>query len=396
MALDEFIFGKFIKYFKNRTAGTALSERTVKLSEIQGRLTILARALTGNAIDIFPSIKEGGYKSNSFFLPENFSFYNDVLLNFSFYLFRILYLSVQQKLMLNWYSSTSLSDDDALRFAREKSAQVLDCLFAEYPGAKAMYEQLSTTVETATNLPLSASLLYGKWMTDSKEIQSNNEINSVSEKVKTAKETAPKTTIKSKPVEEIINLMVDIKQQEDYVLTHNFEKVETADEFSGTWRDFDGDDDLEKHSDALNELNLKYTVRVDDAAHSVYQADFMENATGAESSETAASGYFITYDEWDCFKKKYKKDYSKVYPAQHTATDFIYYQNTLTQNKSVLTQLRKMLASVNNKWQQQRLQTQGREIDIDMAANRFTDLYAGCTPSEKVYISDRKKEKDLS
>ncbi|MDR2206971.1 MAG: VWA domain-containing protein [Flavobacteriaceae bacterium] len=396
MPLDEFLFHKFVKYFRNKPADAALQERSVKLEKIQPRLTVLARALTGNTIDIFPAIKEGGYKGNNFFLPETFSFYKDASLNLSFYLFRILYLSVQQKLSLNWFQSASLSDEDALLYAQENSSLVLEHLFTEYPSAKHIYEQFLSTAEPDKNQIIDSAWLYGKWMADSKEVQTQEEINSTLSKIKTAEENSPKTIIKSKPVEEIVNLIIDTKQQEDYVLTHNFEKVDTADEFSGTWRDFDGDDELENHSDALDELNMKYTVRVDDVAHSVYEASFTDNAKIAESKESESEGRFVLYDEWDCYKKTYRKNYSKIYPSQFAATDADYYQNTLLQNKSILTQLRKMLASINNKWQQQRLQTQGKEIDIDMAANRFADLIAGCTPSDKVYLSDRKKEKDLS
>lgn len=63
------------------------------------------------------------------------------------------------------------------------------------------------------------------------------------------------------------------------MLIHNFEKVDTSEEFDGVWRDFDGEDELEKHLDALDDLNMKFTVPVDDSAHSVYLADFIENST---------------------------------------------------------------------------------------------------------------------
>ena len=59
-------------------------------------------------------------------------------------------------------------------------------------------------------------------------------------------------------MKKLITLNFDKKQQEDYVLLHNFEKVETAEEFNGNWRDFDGSDELEEHQEALEELNMKY------------------------------------------------------------------------------------------------------------------------------------------
>jgi nitric oxide reductase NorD protein len=396
MALDEYLFGKIVRYLKNKPADAALQQRMVSLDDIKLRLTILARALTGNAIEIFPAVKEGGYKGNSFFLPASFSYYGNADYNLSFYFFRIWYLSVQQKLRLNWYESAQLSEEDAVIKAAQSAPLVIQKISEEFPLVKNVHELLLNEPGIGNNQPLDVSLLYGKWMADTRETDEKKKTDSPSGKIKTATDQLAKTTIKAKPVEEIINLIIDIKQQEDYVLTHNFEKVDTADEFSGTWRDFDGDDELEKHSDALEELNMKYTVRADDEAHSVYEAEFTDNAMIAESRDTESRGHFVAYDEWDCFKKIYRENFSKVYPVHHQETDLDYYKNTLLSNKSVLSQLRKLLVSLNNKWQQQRLQSQGKEIDIDMAVNRFADVYAGCTPSDKVYISERKKEKDLS
>jgi nitric oxide reductase NorD protein len=396
MALDEYIFGKFIKYLKNKPVDTSLQNRTVKLEEVSTRLILLARALTGKAVEIFPAIKEGGYKGNNFFLPGIFSFYKSKELNFSFYLFRVIYLSVQQNLMLNWFNTTPLPDTDARVCALQNSSQVLAKLFAEFPSAKDIYEQLLVETNPESGKSTDTFWLYGKWMPDTKEYPQKDKADLYPAELKDIKMQSRGTSITAKAVEEIISLAVDIKQQEDYVLTHNFEKVETADEFSGTWRDFDGEDDLEKHADALDELNMKYTVRVDDAAHSVYETSFSDNTTVAESADMDNTSNSILYDEWDCYKKEYRRDYSKVFPSQHSATSIEYYEKTLSQNKSTLTQLRKMLASINNKWQKKRLQTQGKEIDADMATDRFADVYSGHTPSDKVYVSDRKNEKDLS
>lgn len=395
MALDEFLFGKLVRYIKNKPAGQALQERTVWLKDMQLRLTVLARALTAKPVDIFPAIKEGGCKANSFFLPEKFSFYSDRNLNLQYFLFRILYLYVQQKNKKNWYGAGPLPDSRALQLSLQAAPEILAGLFREFPSVEMIFEALKTETDTATKQPIEVSWLYGKWMADKREEIANR----VSpETIAKAKPQAhlPKTTVRSKPVEEIINLIIDTKQQEDYVLTHNFEKVETADEFSGTWRDFDGDDELEAHHDALKDLNLKYTVRGDDSTHSIYEAEFTDNAQVAESSDTVATGNFVTYDEWDYRKKEYRENFSRIYPVTRQETDPGYCQGCLQTNKGLLMQLRKLLTNLNNKWQQQRLQLQGSEIDIDMAVNRFADVLSGHTPSDKIYLSDKKNEKDLA
>jgi len=233
-------------------------------------------------------------------------------------------------------------------------------------------------------------------MKDTPNDDTNKQLNNFTDKVKEANQNQPKTIIKSKAVEEIISVQIDQKQMEDAVLQHQFEKVETAEEFGGNFRDMDGDDDLEDHSNALDEVNMKYTVRVDDTAHSVYQAEFMENTSVLESAEHDKSGHHITYKEWNYTDRTYKEDFCKVYPRTQLQTDVNYYKKTLNDNRSTLAGLRKMLTTVNNKYQQQRRQTQGEEFDIDAITDLYIDVKSGHTPSEKIYLSKRKKEKDLS
>ena len=398
--IDEYIVGKFFKHLKkSKKISPEILARTVTLTSIKPRLTILARALTGNPIEIFPAEREGGYKNNNFFLPISFAELSTKEDNLTFYLFRILYLSVQQRLNLNW---TLEEQDQPLSLSQQKafetSDDVLAILFEEFSIDKKFHTETKQHFIQKGNEKIAPdfSWMYGKWMQNEKEVKSDSVLENFSDKAKTANENKPLTTLKSKAVEEVVTVELDKKQQEDYVLLHNFEKVETAEEFNGTWRDFDGSDELEEHQEALEELNMKYTVRVDDTAHSVYQSDFVENTTISESAEIDANGFHLTYNEWDFSKRIYKENFCKVYPKSQQKTDSHYYKKTIAKNASTLLGLRKMLTNVNNKMQQQKRQTQGDEFDIDAITDLYVDVHSKRTPSENIYISNRKKEKDLS
>ncbi|MBT0810370.1 VWA domain-containing protein [Litoribacter ruber] len=396
--LDEWVYGKVVKYFKkSKRAAEEKMAHKVDLEQIRPRLTLLARAVTGKAIEIFPAEREGGYKNHNFFLPITFYELATYEENLSFYFYRILYLSSQLDLGLNLKEPTDnliLSRENAL----ETSPQVLAHLYQEFPLAAPLHERIKTALdEKATEkTPVDYSWLYGKWMCNETDESEAYRLEKFTDKTKKSKEEAPTTTLQARAVEEVQSLQIDKKQQEDYVLLHNFEKVETAEESNGVWRDFDGKDDLEDHQDALEELSMKFTVRVDDTAHSVYQAEFVENTTVSESAETDEKGFHLKYDEWDCKKKIYKKDFTKVYPLQQVRTDAEYYRDTISKNASTLMGLRKMLTSVYNKMQQQKRLSQGEELDIDAVTDMYADVVARKTPSGKIYISNRKKEKDLS
>ncbi len=396
---DAYIFTKFANYFKRRKkAKEEAIAHAVKLLDIKQRITIFARAVTGKPIEIFDAEREGGYKNNNFFLPTKFAEFSSVEENLSFYFFRVLYLSTQKNLHLNWTDSLEHTIIESREMAQDKSNKVLKNLFQQFPITQeyynrfiAYYKNKSTEKEEADY-----SFIYGKWMQNSPEEASTKTLKNFTDKVKTASKEDIKTILKAQAVEEIISVQIDQKQLDDAVLQHQFEKVETAEEFGGNWRDMDGDDELADHENALEELNMKYTVRVDDTAHSVYQADFVENTTIAESSETTLTDYHLTYDEWDYKKRAYKDNFCKVYPKPIVETDVPYYKKTIKKNNSTLIGLRKMLSTVNNKFQQQRRQTCGDEFDLDALIDLYVDVHSRHTPSEKIYLSKRKKEKDLS
>lgn len=399
MALDEYLFGKIVSYFKkNKKASSAVIERTVYLEDIKPRLTIFSRAVTGHAIEIYTAEREGGYKNNNFFLPASCSIFATQDQNISFYLFRVLYLAIQKNMNLNWSEGNEQTLALSQQKAIETAPQVLEVLFDEFPIVQNVYNTFKEhfVQNTPEKSEIDYTWLYGKWMLNTQESDTENKLKNISEQTNKAQENKHQTTLKAKAIEEIVSIEVDKKQQEDYVLTHNFEKVETAEEFNGVWRDFDGDDELKNHQEALDELNMKFTVRVDDVAHSVYQADFIENTTISESAEVDAKGYHLKYDEWDYTKRVYKENFCKVYPITQLKTNITYYKNTISKNATTLIGLRKMLTNVNNKMQQQRRQTQGDEFDIDAITDLFVDVHSRHTPSENVYISKRKKEKDLS
>ncbi|MBK8427670.1 MAG: hypothetical protein IPL27_17605 [Lewinellaceae bacterium] len=207
---------------------------------------------------------------------------------------------------------------------------------------------------------------------------------------------SPTTEIASKPVEEVEVIAVDKKAQDDYMLTHNFEKVETAEEFNGIWRGFDGDDELADHADALNELNLKHLVRTDEQAHSVYRAEFRGSVKIAESEDADTGTTCVSYPEWDLAKKLYKPDYCKVFLSKIKGGDLTYAQKCLSENKKTLDGLRRKFAQIHQQRRMVRRMPDGENIDMDALVDWFADLRSGHTPSENIYNSTRKKDPNIA
>ncbi len=396
--IDEWIYGAAVKFFK-RKKKKAFDDLThkVELKDIRPRLTILARALCGEAIEIYPAEEEGGYKDNIFFLPSSFAEFSTIEENTSFYLYRTLYLFQQRELRLNW-KEKSIELALSREKATESSTEVLKHLAIDFPELISLHDRLKEQFLQREFLEeVSSYWLYGKWMSnDLLPNKYDNALENFDENEKAKEVNDIKTVMDAPAIEEVESLTVDKKQQEDYVLLHNFEKVETAEETGGVWRDFDGQDELKDHQSALEELKMNQTVRVDDAVHSIFRAEFVENTTVLESSEKDYEGFHYKYDEWDYSNRSYKKDFCSVYPASPFQANPSYYHKTIKEHATILMGLRKMITSLNNKMKWQKRQKQGEEFDLDALLDRNIDILAGKSPDENIFYTKRKTEKDIS
>lgn len=399
MELDQFIFKKLYSIVQKRRQNTAFAEHGVFLEHIAPKLTLMARAITGLPININASEREGGWQGLVFYLPESISLFSTQDLNLKLYLFRLFYLAIQMQLRIAWRETQEGGVRQRQQAAAEQSTPVLDKLFEEYPAMRQIYhELLAAWPEAPKTGSKDLSWLYGRLMRyEEPNIKNRKTLNNISPfDRKLAEQVRAETTIKAKKADEVKIISVDKKAQEDYMLTHNFEKIETVDEFDGTWRDFDGDNSLSNDQEALRELNLRHLVRVDDPVHSVYQADMLGTGTPAEAGETEPHQKHVLYPEWDYLNNTYKQDYCTVYPRSLSASDPLYYQNTIKHNRRLLIQLKKNFAILNNARLQKRRQVMGENVDLDAVTDMFADIHARHTPSEKLYIGSRKGRKELA
>ncbi|MDN5199749.1 VWA domain-containing protein [Fulvivirgaceae bacterium BMA10] len=398
MEFDQLLFKKvsnFISRVKNKPSEAEV-KRTIHLGDQRNELTILAQALTGKPLKIITAEREGGWKDDLFLLPGKFSLLPTKALNEQLYWFRIFYLST---LVNHQDKFQSLPVTDIIDKNNTTNQQILETLFNEFPAVEPLYhmllEQFKWLAEEGKN-DVDYSWLFGKWLRHSAAFTHQPKDHSALN----GKHALPKpnTELKAKPVDEITSIQVDKKAQEDYTLMHNFEKVETAEEFNGTWRDFDGDDDLKEHAEALEQITLKNTVRVDDETHSVYQCEFIANAQIPESRSLPSKDKIqcFTYDEWNYKTTSYRKDYCAVYPEPIKVMDHDYIQKAIKENGILLRALRKQFASFFNQLLTVKHLNQGEELDIDALTDLVADQKAGNTPNDKVYNSKRKRKKDLS
>src|SRR5690606_12266138 len=128
---------------------------------------------------------------------------------------------------------------------------------------------------------------------------------------------------------------------EQYNLIHNFEKVDTAEEFKGTWRDLDGSDELGMHKDALDEVRMDQVARVDDPVHSIFQMDLRFGSDAPEMGAAQADERYLHYDEWDHRARAYRKEHCRVLPLQEKEKAIGYGDAVTRKHNAVLARLRR-------------------------------------------------------
>lgn len=405
MGWEEFIFKKSYNTVREifSSEKEPFSEAKIaKLSELKSRLSILAKSLTGENIEIFPAEKEGGFQDRVYFLPQSYSHGPDTFSNLQFYIFRILYISEQRRLGFHWKKGENRSRNESLKAAAETYPQVLLSLQTKFPEAISLFGSVENvervyqrSILKNKNVPEDLSLLYGVWMSSSGS-EMENRVASQELLSQKSENDKIETELEGLPRERIEVIQADLKAQEDYTLMHQFEKVETAEEFQGNWRDFDGSDNLSEQEEAIRELDLRQTVRSNEPTHSIFRTDFFSGLFAGEVESDRSGENPISYDEWDFKKRKYRKDHCKVFPKIFPDGDHGFAQKIFHENHSVLNSLRSRMNRFFNLKTSLKRQAYGEDLDLDAALQYFSDLYCGQTPTENVYLSDRNRLREVS
>lgn len=406
MDWDQYLFKKifaFVTYLQKEKIDPIEEHNKVSLAEMNARLTYLARLLCGCSISISTAENMGGWRGTQFLLPQNYSRGNSKANNINYYIYRVFFMYGQLHLSHYWQDSSAHSDAESYAECAAHAAEVIEYLSTEYPMFGSLYDAVLEAEKNyqQQKYPEKAfryDWLYGKWYSIDDQEMDNLQalINPVKKKtVSDEKDASEYTEKEGKSKEHATILHVDTKAQEEYTLTHNFEKIETLDTFSGRWRDFDGSDDMDEHSEALQELDLRQLVRVDNPVHSIYKTEFIKSLGMADISADVKT-YHFAYPEWDEYHKRYKPDFCQIIYDKQLQKNPASADRILKKNKKFVVQMiRNAERYLSDHYVKKRLFT-GDEPDLDAVVEAYVDICTGNAPSENVYIAKRKKTKDIA
>lgn len=135
---------------------------------------------------------------------------------------------------------------------------------------------------------------------------------------------------------------------------------------------------------------------MDHCPHDHLGGDDPEEHIEGELHDHEAASY--VYQEWDCFAGKYKKNWCRVRESKlESSASSIYLQETLNEYRSLLPNIHRGLQRVAYEGLKKvHRKVDGEEIDLEAAIEAFVDIKMGLTPSDGVYISKERGERDVS
>jgi nitric oxide reductase activation protein len=193
------------------------------------------------------------------------------------------------------------------------------------------------------------------------------------------------TEVEAPKVGKVETIALDQRELEDAVLTHTFEKIETADEHRGGARDLDGADELDDQLEALDEVTLGKLIRTEEQASTLLRADIDLHADVPDVAAIAPNERGIPYDEWDAKARAYKKAWCTVYPTPLHRRDPRWAAAALAKNRRVVEEVVRAVHIQRARLAPQRRQRDGDHVDVDAVVAHLADAAAGHADAPRLY-----------
>lgn len=205
-----------------------------------------------------------------------------------------------------------------------------------------------------------------------------------------------KQTQKKRNQKEFTDNVDEKKQESVNPILHSFEKMETADDYDGGRRIESGDDELDSHEQALDELELNRHTSIGEAS-SLYRQDSQQFKLQQLNNSVDENKQSHQYPEWNEKENRYIRSFCTVFPQspELKIESEALKQKIADSYQSVILKWKKKLdALVNTPTWKNRL-LDGIDIDLDSLI-RLTPELKNYSGRPRIYSEKRKAQKDIS
>lgn len=445
MAWDEALFGWLYDAVRKRRGAAPSKEqllREARLEPLVPRLRLLASALGERSLEVREAEGDGSFRDDVIFLPSRMDWAADAERNELAYVVRVAFVTSAMRCAPLRLPEGASPDERAIA-AVAVADEVLRVLREELPvaaegcvalGAEALAGRLGvmdsrqgaldTWTAARLGLPLSEDAqafsaqvdalpwpeqlalfkalpgplrsfpLFGGLGGESGAVRAGA-------RGPASQEALPSgTEVKGRAVEHITRVELPDVPDEVNPLVHSFEKVHTAETYTGGMKQLDGDDQLADHAQALEELDLREVVRSAERARSLLRVDVMLEGGAGDVADGAAS-HGIPYPEWDERRRVYREGWCHVQAGrvrrrvaagaveQQMAVRLLPLRREVEAVRAELEQL-----EVSRRWRSRQLD--GSEIDEDAMVDRHACLAARTTPPDRLNRQRRRSAPTLA
>ncbi len=187
---------------------------------------------------------------------------------------------------------------------------------------------------------------------------------------------------------------VDLDKEQENMIMHSFEKMETAEDYQGGRRVIDSDDDLTAHQNAISELKMDKITRSSKRTKSIFNSSLADLITNPEvRMDKARSDTFKFYSEWNYKKNILVKDYCRLYLHQNSG-DSVQGQKViervLEENSKSINYWQNELAMIFNDtgWKNHFLE--GEEVNIDQFVRYLSDQKNRINSDARFFMQKRR------
>jgi nitric oxide reductase NorD protein len=371
---------KALKWVSRDRAEIRRRQAAAALDPMRERLQILARGLSGVPLLVRPTQALPGTDGRHLLLPQQAAWFESEPDNRRVLLLLTVILAEAARLGFHGGSDHSPPSDPAAW---------ADAVLRSYPGLhdELRLHQAAEAARRAANPEALPSLTF-------RFLERHHGLLAPGDAAGATPEAIDGSEAEAPVQESVTHTTVDKEEQEANTLMHNFEKVETLDEYKGSARDFDGEDQLEEQLEAMQELKMTEVIRVDETVHSVYKAELL--MTDGIGDMAAAGQGGIPYDEWDPKKRAYRKDWCRVFPSASEARDADWAKDRLGDLAETIRHLKKTLEKVISATEQVRRQKDGADLDLDAAIANRVRIALKESPLENLYLDRKRRRRDLA
>jgi nitric oxide reductase NorD protein len=206
--------------------------------------------------------------------------------------------------------------------------------------------------------------------------------------------TADGTEIDAPAKDHVRRVQLDQREQEEAVLLHTFEKIETVDSHRGGARDTCGDDELDEHAEAIAGADIREVIRGGDDAHSLMRMDIRLDDSTGDVADADTGG--IPYDEWDVRRASYRRGWCRVFPQPLTGSDPRWAAAIAPRYRTLITQLQRRIEAHRSRLHAADRQRDGDDVDLAALIDEHAARRAGHGGNQRLYVRQERRRRDLA